>query len=353
MELTVEHFLLILRSAKVPEQIFGTDLNSSYKTLCKTFHPDIHQNAPQYTEAFQLLNDWKARADLKAQEGTYGDGTPVSTPVDFEVTFGSDVVKLTKLVRSGDISSVYKVTVPNPDPKKQYFVKISRDPKNNDLLEREYRHLRKIYDFNHNDPMRKFLEIQTQSIPCPIASTNFKYSGGVVKRATLFKVPDGRCNTGEEFKLHKYSSGIAKEHVYWIYRQFLLTLYCCHLRGVIHGAVTPNHLLIFPEEHGVVLLDWTASCDFSTQEHVPIVNGRYRKFYPSDVFDKKPASFVTDLSMLNQSVLSLAGSDLPLEVVKFLTRKPVDKLSSSSDMYDEFGELITKLHGPRKFTKWT
>ena len=32
-----------------------------------------------------------------------------------------------------------------------------------------------------------------------------------------------------------------------------------HINGVIHGAVLPEHLLIHPEFHGLVLIDWTCA----------------------------------------------------------------------------------------------
>ena len=42
----------------------------------------------------------------------------------------------------------------------------------------------------------------------------------------------------------------------WIWRRLLLALGHAHDRDVIHGAVLPTHVLIHPEAHGLLLVDW-------------------------------------------------------------------------------------------------
>jgi serine/threonine-protein kinase len=57
----------------------------------------------------------------------------------------------------------------------------------------------------------------------------------------------------------KYKNGVEPEHVAWITERILNILKYLHLHGVVHGDVKPQNIIIQPEEHTVVLVDYGLS----------------------------------------------------------------------------------------------
>ena len=55
------------------------------------------------------------------------------------------------------------------------------------------------------------------------------------------------------------SGGVDPRDAAWMWRRLLVALGFAHRAGVLHGAVLPEHVLIHPGEHGLVLVDWCYS----------------------------------------------------------------------------------------------
>ena len=89
----------------------------------------------------------------------------------------------------------------------------------------------------------------------------------------------------------------------------LLTLFLAHRSGFVHGAVTPDHVLVFPEEHGLVLLDWTAAARLG-RERVPLADSVYEAFLPPELLARAMAKPSMDLYMAAATALHLLGGDV-------------------------------------------
>jgi serine/threonine protein kinase len=65
----------------------------------------------------------------------------------------------------------------------------------------------------------------------------------------------------ELFKLREkvYPRGLDPEHVCWIMQRVLNALHYLHFFGIIHGDVKPHNIIIQPEEHNAVLVDYGLS----------------------------------------------------------------------------------------------
>lgn len=84
----------------------------------------------------------------------------------------------------------------------------------------------------------------------------------------ILRMPDGSValvmsyvpgpTLAEIVKKH-YSNGIDAEHVAWIVDRILNILKYLHYHGVIHGDVKPQNVIIQPEDHTVVLVDYGLS----------------------------------------------------------------------------------------------
>lgn len=56
---------------------------------------------------------------------------------------------------------------------------------------------------------------------------------------------------------HHYATGIDARHVVWMWRRALEVLAHVHSIGWSHGAVSPEHMLVHPADHGVFLVGWS------------------------------------------------------------------------------------------------
>ena len=64
-----------------------------------------------------------------------------------------------------------------------------------------------------------------------------------------------------------------------MWRRLLVGLGWAHRAGVVHGAVLPEHVLIHPAEHGLVLVDWCYSV--APGERIPALVAKHRDGLPA------------------------------------------------------------------------
>ena len=79
---------------------------------------------------------------------------------------------------------------------------------------------------------------------------------------------------------------------------------CC---GLVHGAVTPGHVLIQAEDHGLRLIGW----GHSVRDGQCIRTGpaSYAGWYPPEVRRREPATPATDIYLAARCLVYLAGGD--------------------------------------------
>ena len=93
-------------------------------------------------------------------------------------------------------------------------------------------------------------------LPQPIAHGIIEADGPRV--ASVFGWKSGFVHTLHEVG-NLYDSGVPGPVVVWILKRLLELLDFVHRAGFVHGAVTPDHILIHPYDHGAMLVGWTAS----------------------------------------------------------------------------------------------
>jgi hypothetical protein len=67
----------------------------------------------------------------------------------------------------------------------------------------------------------------------------------------------------------------------WMFRRLLVALAIASEAGIVHGAPLPRHVLIHPETHGLVLVDWTAAVH--TGLGVDVRPAGYTEWYPGEL----------------------------------------------------------------------
>lgn len=65
---------------------------------------------------------------------------------------------------------------------------------------------------------------------------------------------------------HRFASGMDGRHIVWMWRRMLEVLRFIHRHRWCHGDVRPEHALVHPKDHGILLVGWTAAHDAASAE---------------------------------------------------------------------------------------
>ena len=136
----------------------------------------------------------------------------------------------------------------------------------------------------------------------------------------------------------------------WMWRRLLVALGWAHRAGVVHGAVLPSHILIHPQEHGLVLIDWCYAV--APGSRIPALVSKYRDLYPPEVTAREGASAATDIYLATQSMIRLIDRP-PAALQRFADgcclARPRMRPDDAWQLLAEFDELLEDLYGPRTF----
>ena len=322
-------------------------LSEVFRSLAKSCHPDRVEEPerPLATEVFSRLTYWREQAERKLAWGTYGDQMSLFEPIEF--VLGSERLTLTRVRAAGLLTTVYDARFSGVRPGQRVVAKVSRLPADNELLEREFRALTAIRTPHHDHQAeREFYATQRAYLPEPLRHVTIVGIGGSVHALNLLAVPEGRCFTAQELREKKFPVGVEPRQVWWIFRRLLMTLWLAHLKGYAHGAITPDHVLVYPEAHGLVLLDWTCA---SRLDHEPIAlyDPAWTGFLPPELLTRTPVSTASDLFMAAKTALYLLGeraATLDGPIRRFFEQcilpNPNRRLSDAERAHESLGTLL-------------
>jgi serine/threonine protein kinase len=358
-----------LKSANRPEDVFGTLVGDSdeqmrkakniYRRLAKLTHEDLYPVSvkPIARESFVILNGLWEQAQNKIKNNTYGNhAVGTSTKIAYqprEIKLRNKTLILEDILAQGSFSTVYKANYEGIDPREFVVVKIARTPQDNELLEHEMETLNIFQLKDSNPDMEEFLSVQRMYASKPLTSFYISGENGTKHRAIILSSPNFRSFTLETLRKEKFPDGLLPVDVWWIFRRLLLTLWMAHLKDTVHGAVTPEHVLVYPDDHGLELLDWTCSCKIGKK--VVAYNPAYRQFYAPEIFAKKPVSPATDIYMAGATAIYMLGGDhtkdfiptsIPASIIALLRKcvqKDMNKRPQDAEKFHgEFGKALGK-----------
>ena len=159
-----------------------------------------------------------------------------------------------------------------------------------------------------------------------------------------------------------FPDGLDPLHMAWVWRRVLYALGYAHSLGVVHGAMVAPHIMVHPEQHGVVLIDWVyASVQLDGyQPALKAVPPAYKQWYPPEVLKKQPPTCGLDIQLAARTMVQLVGAD-PLTLEGYPDRVPpamrtyfkevIERAASVNPLsaFDElegFDELLKRLGGP-------
>ncbi|MFI6782496.1 serine/threonine protein kinase [Micromonospora sp. NPDC050276] len=312
----------LVAAARTDADLFGADQPARrYRELVAALHPDRLPTDPvvraDALDAFiHVTTRWRARQVTVL--GDYRLGAPA---------------------HSGDLADLYDVG-------DDRLLKLPRRPTDNDLMAREAHALRTVAE--RGDP--RYLPY------VPRLVDEFRHrdtATGAERRVTVLATAPGLHDLDEVRRA--YPDGLDARDVAWMWRRLLVVLGLAHRAGVVHGAVLPRHVLIEPDAHGVVLVDWCFSA--APGSTVPALVPGHDGFYPEEVTGRRPCGPGTDIAMASHCMSWLMGPRAPRELRTFAQGCRQRSLDARPDdawrLLRELDQLLDRLYGPRTFRPFT
>jgi len=333
-ELELVHKRLL--AAVTVEEVFGmgSPAKTVFRQLAKVVHPDQNPGNPLSKAAFELLTQLYREAEDRAKEGTYGLNKTVwwKTPI----TIGA--YEVSKFPISGSICDLYEG--------KDVFVKVARNHDDNDLLRAE----------------REALGILTRVMPpvrdgIPVLRDSFSISGRFKRNANVINKMQGFL-TLEEVKRRVKSD---PRMLVWLFKRTLILLGWAHNLGVIHGAVLPPHIMVFPDnatpdrdarKHTIRLIDWCYSVG-KDRTRLSALVPEYESFYAPEILDRKLTTS-SDVYAAAKTIQFLGEVPDPLSKIleRALDKTPSKRYKNTNEIFNEWVVAAEAAYGPPSWSKF-
>lgn len=343
-----------LHQAQGPEDIFGAlagmtseSLKQRYRTLAAIAHPD--RNPHQRTaaeDAFKSLHHWYGLAQrcITARVTT--------TPAIIDITTRRSRYTGSDAPLQGDLCELYPCS---DEDGQQVLLKVVRHPRNNDLLQAEAQTLRRLERELHGQPI-------AAHFPKLIETFELADDTGAQRRSNVLLAEEGYVTLAAVRRA--YPAGIDPADAAWMFNRVLAALGVLHGLGLVHGGLTPEHILVRPTDHNGLLLDWCYSV--RAGEIVQAISPAYAQLAPPEVQRREPATSVTDLYMAAGCMVQLLGGSGQMETLPKAVPRPLRNLLAACliqsphrragnawQIFDDFKTLLAELYGPPTFRPFT
>ncbi len=332
-----------LDKACCPEDVFGKNpamVGHLFRDFTKVVHPDLHGNSELSNQAFQVLNDLKSEADQRIKSGTWGNRFPLAKCAPIPI--GAFMAKPRPIV--GDIADVYSVVG------KSQVIKVARHADDNDLLRAE----------------AAVLPILRRTVPLPILNglpvllSHFQIDGVWKREANVLSTVSGFI-TAEA--VHSKMPSLDGRTAVWIFKRILALLGWVHQAGYIHGAILPQHVLLYPDndghypidprardvrKHSIRLIDWCYAVDFRQRTRLSSWVPDYMAYYPPEIVAKSSLDETADFYMAAK-LIQLLSNNLPGELDAVLDRcmdkNPKRRYRKAADVLDSWTKAARAVYG--------
>lgn len=305
--------LTAVTRAKRPEDLFGdlvgsadeklAALKAKYRDLAFVVHPDRCGDDKRATDAFARLTDLHEEAERRVHASIYGTKTvspaaPAAGPI--VVSRGSVRYVIGALLGEGDLCNVYRAMRIEAGKETEVVFKIARDPRDNDLVQREAEVLKVLVPAGAPD--EKFYRY----LPRMLDSFRVPDPGRGPRQVNVFAFRDGHYNLAEVRAA--YPKGVVLETAVWILNRLLEGIGFVHQQGYVHTALVPTNVLIHPEQHAGRLIDWCCSTTPKNAK-APAVASAWRHLYAPEILGRKRPLPESDIYMATRCIVYILGSD--------------------------------------------
>lgn len=318
------------------------DLKVHYRRLSRILHPDLHRGDDRVlaADAFARLGILQTEAEQAVAAGRYGKPLVMAT-----IRTRKAVHTVTAKFNDGDLANLYRASTTSEAGIEESLIKVARSAKDNDLIAAEATALKRL----HANPDKLERHI-------PVLLDTFVYQEGR-RRANAIGFLDGFSSL-EQIR-RALPDGIDARHIAWMWRRLLMTLGYAHDLGIVHGAVLPPHIMIKPDDHAVMLVDWCYSA-IKADDAYPLIKLRvpdWGLFYPEEIEAKEPPSPATDIAMAAYSMTYMfVGRTMPRQMRAFFKGCVLQKQSMRPQnawfLLREFDELLEQMGEPFHPRRW-
>ena len=360
-------------SAKGPEDFFGVlsgdrdamkgQVQRLYRSTARIMHPDFNGGAAEANAIFSRLNELWEDAKSKIARGIYGDRTKNADGTQAGAVVsgtGGSAYQVLDFHLPGDFCDIHRGIVTKGKTATPFYLKIVRQPRDNDLVENEARVLAQL------------LATPGAALQLPryLETLEIK-DGGVRRLANAFaEVP--HTHTFEAIRA-RYPHGIEPKHAAWMWRRLLWILHFAHTKGFVHGGVVPSHCMPLVEAggkptHGLILLDWSYAVSRNASARIKAIAPEYRELYAPEILGKKTPTAASDIYMAAASILWLMGgkfesgrklmpSVIP-EPIKEILREclrsdPMTRPQDAYALHERLKDVFERAFGSPKFHVFT
>jgi hypothetical protein len=289
-----------------PEDLFGelgsdpTDqmrqLEAAYRSMMQLYHPDHYALQPLelsfVTEIAKTINIFRNQAIEKINAGAYGSVSGCDYK-GFLQTSQRDYF-VTDLLAEGSLADVYLGYSLHPEdtacPRQEVVLKIIADASNNRLVEREIAFYQTLTHFCFPGFIEGFRTPQGKK--------------GIVLRY----IHDGYdlIELGQRYRQQYHAPGVPQEHLFWMLDRFLSALGLMHTKRILHGNLQPDNLIVQPQNHNGVLIDFLhCRIDPLPDEVFAVVDPAYCA--PELLTGHFPPHPVSDIYALGLCMIELLG----------------------------------------------
>lgn len=312
-------------------------------------NPDDREMAWEANEKLKLLFE---KGKQKIQAGLYNAGKPsLSTIGRLAFKANKRSYFLGQVIAEGDISTVHQgECVIGDDFAGRVVIKVVNEPQDNDLARNEIR----VLGLLHAQPAPQWKHL-------PVLLDHFMTDKGQV--GIVLREFDG-YDLEAVHEHRRWKHGVPQKHMVWMLNRVLSGIGYAHLNGIVHGNITPSHLMIRPRDHNLVILDWSyAAVDPShTDDGFKAFS---EGFSPPEVLEKRPPLPSADIYMIGKCMIWIMGGDpytnmfpediepdLEQFIRGFVLESPLQRPQDAWALHREFNNLVIRLWGPKRFLKF-
>lgn len=348
---TFSDLLHLLQTATRPEDVFGElptpdALKRSYRRLAAIAHPDCNPDRPHESgEAFRLLGHWCAAAQTLLAQDAYG------RPRVIELISPNHHYIASQSALAGDLSDLYPAAAGG----ERVLLKIVRDPRNNDLMQAEARALQRIGRALAGQVVRAHF-------PALVEHFQVRDADGILRQVNVLgHEADFVSLTAIQ---RAFPGGIEAADAAWMFNRVLAALGLCHDQGLVHGCLTPDHILVRLSDHGGLLVDWCYSVEIGAV--IQAVSPPHIAQAAPEISARRPATPATDLYMVGRCMVCLLGGSGPVESLPTRVPRPIRNLLAACllpsphrragdawQVMADFGDILQRLYGPPTFRPFT
>lgn len=340
--------LLLTRAVGYRDIFPSTDAaecKARYRQLMKDIHPDrvpshLRTEATELSSKLSRLYETARTSHLAPPSGT-SVGSVVMTSRRGTHTMTGEYS------RYCDMTHGYRAVSAIGTDKLETLVKVSETPRDNDLLQQEAAALKRLAS-DSGDEFARFY---------PTLVDSFQVADGKRRlRANALGWMEGFYNLDE---LRQYRpDGLDPLDAAWVWRRMVWALGGAHDIGLLHGAVLPQHVIVHPKMHGVLLVDWcySTSGDGGTFPALKAIVGARRGWYSPNVLAGRELHAQSDLVMAARTMAWLLGGDpvsmtmprrIPTHMQRYLIRITSGVATSGAfELLSQFDTLLHTLGAP-------